>query len=560
MILLAACSRTTDTAAVTPPPRPVLDAFPAAWRERVDAAETALARTPEDASAWSRLGRLYHANSFLVEAQTCYEQAVAIDPADVGSTRYLADVAREQGDPAAEQRWLAETVRRQPAYVAARLQLAELHYKTGERSAALTAFQDVLQEYPNNGYATIALARDELAQGRSDAARRRLEAFVVDNAGWSSAYAVLAQIHAATGDIERAAALRQQARERKDPLPDDPWMDALHYDSFDLTRLAITFEERVKSGDGTGAGRILERMETVAPDHWMVRRFRAVALGRLGRHREAALDYEAALAAGGDLAVLYPAAVTAWRAAGELDRATQQLRAGLEATPRTVALWILAADMERQAGDLPQARSSLETALRLAPDNVAALRELASLHWQADRRADAGLLLEKIRRLAPDDVAARAMLGQLFYEAGQLDDAITVLTEAVALHTDSSRVMPLLAAVWLRRGNDHARAGRTTDAVADYDRAIAAWPTYAEAYTNKAKLFLRQGESRAALDAYRPLVDRDPRNPVVHLTWGDIQAAAGERPAAVQAWRQARSFLDSASDPALRSAIDSRLP
>ena len=558
-LLFTGCRPAGSTdSAEAPPERPDLGSWPAELDQRLDAAEHAIARG--DDIGWITLARLYQANGFMGRAAAGYARVEALVAADAELARLRADVARQEGDPEAERRWLEHTVALAPTYTAARLQLAELLYKTGERDAALAHYAAVLSGDPNNGYAIVALARDEDTRGGTEAAVARLSALTTGEAGWSSAHALLAQIYARRGETSRAAGHRQQARARKDPPVKDPWLARLEDDCFDLARLSVAFEERAKSGDGEGAARAFDRMETVAPDHWRVRRYRAVIHRRQNRPREAALEYEAALASGADPETIYPALVGVWREAGDSIRAARQAAAGLKVLPRQAGLWVAQAELQRAAGAPVEAEASLAAALAVAPNHVEANRQLAQLLWTRGRQADAMAPLEVVRRLAPDDFAARAMIGQLHVQAERWSEAVELLREAVALQPADERLARLFASACLKRGNQLAQNRESAAALAIYDEAIGAVPTYLEAYANKTRLLLQAGNRIEARAAFAALVERDPTNPRVQLMWGDIQNLLGEMGGASRSWRTARDLLPADADPGLRTTIDQRLP
>ena len=216
----------------TIPARPDLAAWPASFAAALTAAE--------DATDFRELGLLYHANGFLERATACYAAATAAADLDPKLRAHLAlDRARLQGDPVAEERALVDLLAQNPADAITRLQLADLRYKQGRHDAARADYAAVPAGTVAHGYATIALARDDLARGETDAAFTRLQNLVTAEPGWSSAHSLLAGLHETRGDSAAAESARHAARARKDPPLDDPFQRELETRCFDLARLSV---------------------------------------------------------------------------------------------------------------------------------------------------------------------------------------------------------------------------------------------------------------------------------------------------------------------------------
>src|SRR5690606_21220083 len=158
-------------------------------------------------------------------------------------------------------------------------------------------------------------------------------------------------------------------------------------------------EDRLKAGLPEEALAYLARMETVAPDHWQVRRFRGLVASRQDRGAEAVAEYEAALAAGGDADAIYPALVDELVRQERLQEAEQRARTGLQSAPRNVPLHTALAELLWRRSEATESERWLRAALDLAPQDVPALRLLGWILWQGGRRDEARPYHETLRRL-----------------------------------------------------------------------------------------------------------------------------------------------------------------
>lgn len=518
------CSRREQTL-LEPPVRPSLDAFPAALTSAIAEAEAAIGQRPRDAAAWLELGRLYHANGYIDQAAACYG-AIHRDPA-VGARAChgLALLAQLRGDLQEELRWLDETLARDGSYTPAELRRALARFKAGDRSAAAQSFRTVLEREPANAEAQLGLARIRLQSGDERGAQSMLEKVTAEHPGFSSGFALLAQIAQRQGETARSGELRRQAQMRKDPPISDPWLDETMEHCFDAQQLALRFEDFAKSGRQDQALATLRRLEAVAPDHALVHQMRGLAAAQQGRERDALREYETALAQGA----------------------------------RTPEMLVAVAVARLNEGDAATALARLEEALKLAPEHPEANVTLARLHWEAGRRAAAVPYLETVRRVVPHDLAARAMLGEYMLEEARPAEAVRVLAEAHALAPEHDGVRELLALAHVRVGNSLARQGGFADALAAYDRAIAVRPGSLEAYANKVQILVRLQRSDDALRAIEAWIESQPAEPAAWLMLGDVQRANGQPEQSRESWSRAQQLLAKHPNPHVQEALRKRL-
>lgn len=552
----AGCSRAGRVAA--PPPRPNLAAQPAALLSAIAAAET-LVRDRPDPTGLMQLGQLYHANGFTDAARSCYSPLSADSAAGAKASYYLADLAAAAGDLEQATQWLNETVRKTPDYLPAQLRLAETRYKSGDAAGAVVIYNTVLQREPANADALLALARERLRTGDAAGAATLLEKLTTTHPNFGAGCALFAQVLEQRGDRARAALMQEKARAHKDPPSPDPWMDEVMAQCFDVRQIAMRLEDGIKSGRVDESMTWLKRLETLAPQHWLVCEVRGLAFAQQGRLDEAVGEYERGISAGGDPRKLFPALVTALTELKRFPEAEARARTGLLAAPHTPALLVALAQLRQRAGETDDAVRLLDEALAVEPRHAEANRARALIWWSQGQPEKALPLLRIVMDAAPGDLATCGMLGQYFLEKGNLDEALPPLERARAIDPKNESIAELLALAHLRSGNRDARAGKFIEALAAYDRALALRPRLAEAYANKAQVCAQLGQFAAAAETLEKLTAVQPDHAQPWLALGDMQRAAGHEQAARASWSKALALLRSGDDPALRAALAQRL-
>jgi len=328
---------------------------------------------------------------------------------------------------------------------------------------------------------------------------------------------------------------------------------------FDADQLTMRCEDATKAGRPEETLRWLRRLETVAPEHWLVVHSRGRARENAGDLAGAAREYQRGLDAGAAPEKLGPPLVHALRELRQPAEAEAAARAGLRAAPHTPTLLLALAELRRGAGDDQEAERLLTEALAFYPRHAAASRQLAQLWWERGERARAEPLLQDVVAADPLDAASRGLLGRLALEAGAAAAAVPPLAEALRLEPANAEVAEWLSLAHLRLGNEAARATRWAEALAAYDRAITARPTAGEAYANRARLHLRVREFAAAEESLRPLFAVAPDSPEGLLVLGDIQLATGRAAQARATWRRAaQALVDPESQP-MRETLARRL-
>jgi tetratricopeptide (TPR) repeat protein len=546
------------------PPLARYDNQPALFNDAVRDAREKARRSGLDPSDVRSLAHLYQANRLNDEARACYE---ILRKGGEGLTAtdhyYLADIAQYQGDLDRAVLELERTVTEAPDYLPARLALAEVLFKAGRTDEASKVDRETLSATPNQPQAMFQLARIDLQKGNDDAAIGRLEALLGAHPEMTSGAGLLAQVFDRRGDAEHAKTMRQWSRQRPEPLPEDPWMDALLADSYDEQRLGLKFEEYFASGQIGLAVPLLKRMEELDPKSPVPQLLRGWTQAREHHEAQAVVEYQSALDKGGDPEKICPYLAEALVGLGRVSEAESLIARYHSQRPDSVPILIAYADVAAKGGDRPLAQSLLAKVVEKEPYLTSANMTLASMLWAAGDRDGAAKCLERVIKVSANDIASRALLGEYYLGRQDPMPAIAPLEQALALERTETNVQRnltyMLFTAYIEAGRIEAEKGDLKDAVTRYfDKAIALVPTNPNGYASKAAACARLGEFADAALALRKLGDLQPENPTVYLSLGDVLYQGGDRDEARINWQKALA-LAPAGNADLRGAIGARL-
>ena len=211
----------------------------------------------------------------------------------------------------------------------------------------------------------------------------------------------------------------------------------------------------------------------------------AGALAERGAHEESIRVYEKALRLAPDNVEILRTLVPLLLSINSVDAARAVLRKGLEASPRSVPLFLLAADAALAANDMAEARSFSDKARAVEPDNEDVLAAVVKIQLKGRRPdlawtaaaplADAAVrkgeakkalaLLVPIARAAPDvddlvkkivDIASgigdeatalpfRSALAELYRKKGKVAEAADLLRHCASVQPDNAEFRSRLA-------------------------------------------------------------------------------------------------------------------
>ncbi len=184
-------------------------------------------KNPDLGAAWNSLGALAFVSGDLVEADRLVRRGLELEKRVRFGAYNLARIAEARGERAQAEQLYRRELEIYPDHGKARFNLAQLLRERGDRAAYLAELRTALEKSPEFGPPYFFLAREELEQGRLDAARDLARRGLSVDSGSAVAplgHYVLADVsnrqgRAAEAQSEVAAAHRLEAALRARPEP-----------------------------------------------------------------------------------------------------------------------------------------------------------------------------------------------------------------------------------------------------------------------------------------------------------------------------------------------------
>ncbi|MGK0237216.1 MAG: tetratricopeptide (TPR) repeat protein [Candidatus Pelagisphaera sp.] len=474
-----------------------LSGFPDTFRTQLEIAEHGARRDAPSSESVLKLARLYHANSFYDEAVHYYQILLGNEDEALRAKAhyYIATIKEVRNDLETAAEHLRAVIDLTPDYLPAHLSLAEIHYKSGNLSDAVTSFEAALNIKPTNPYALIGLARERIQNGDDSMALAHLGTLVSSNPNFTNGTSLLAQILERNGQSGQAAVARKMSLAGWNVPPEDPWMKETMKLCYDTQRLSIFFEDYKRVGQIDRAMTYLDRIEAVDADNWYSRLMRAHAYTESGKYEESIPYYELALELGGDPSVIYPLLAKTYFEMNRYKEAESMARSSIGLSPNNTEALQIMAGIHLQINQPKEAISLFQKVVSIDPYHLLANTVLAKFHWQTGDRTTASNHLKTIQQVDPSDLFSRVFLGQYFMESNRLLDALPPLEEAYVLDPSDEYVLIMLPDAYATIGEIQQDNGDFDSALEYYNKALAITANHSAATNGKASL---QEKSAAA--------------------------------------------------------------
>ena len=436
MVILTGC--TTDT---PDPSIPAVETsgMEAPVRTLIDAATRNLEKNRSSATAWGRLGRVYHAHELVEPALVCYAQAMRLEPNDYQWPHLAAHAASVIDKPAAvgyfdKARALA------PRNAAVLVAHGNLLVQLARHEAAEEAFLTALEADDRSSFARVGLARVALYQGDLARARDLLERAAEQSPTDGGIYPLLTRVYAQLGDAESATLAELRAKVYVEPLdPPDPVLAAMNVLATNSHALATAGRELAERGDLPAAEARLRKVLAIRTGTPLDFGNLATVLSRQGKHAEA----------------------------------MELFAKGLAQHPDDVVLLSHQGLTQMHAGDIAAAQASLTRAVELDPAYPQAQFNLGVLRYGQGRHRDAIGRFKRALALNPGFVDAYLNLGSTYAALGEFEAALEPWEQLRRIQPDNA---PLIHNIGLA----NARLGRLNEAIAAFRRVLALDPANAD--------------------------------------------------------------------------------
>lgn len=464
------------------------------------------------------LGRLYHANGFVPEAEACWQLMRSERPREALWNYYIADLKRSESDYPEMSSYLEQTVRLAPDYAPAWLKLAELQFKTGEIETAERNYQKRLSLLPGDIYARLGLIRIAIQRGRRDEARRLLEGLVKDAPDFSTAHNLLAEFREADGDAAGAARERfigsQTPRFRE---ADDPWLNQLNEWCYDFSRLCVLGTIEFQTGHSFKAKSLFERAIEAKPED----PYGYEQLGDLyiksnnARRARDTLEEGLRRSAGTKPSITYYVNLShAYRDLKQPAEAVRVVRLGIATCGEKFELYDSLGMALGDLGSHEEAVDALHHAIALNPNDADSNYNLAVALVALRRLDEAVVALNRSLTLQPTFPPALLMLGRIEMDSGRWESAAKYLKPLYESHPDMPDARHLMVTWHLTAGHAAEEKKDFAEAESQYQDGLAIDGNAAILQLSLGTLYIVQGrfgESVAPLVQYHRLKPDDPQ-------------------------------------------------
>ncbi len=478
--------------------------------------------------------------------------ALRQDPGQARASTALALVALRENQPRKAVELMEAVVKREPDNLAALNLLGVARAAARDFSGARKAYEKVMAADPKFDGVKLNLARLDLAEGKPDQARARLDAILKEKPDQAAALYERAMLDLSSGRTAEALrgleALHDKHRNHFEGRVAliDLYLQTGALDKALETTKGVSQGQpgylqiqgalarvQLAKGDATGARSTLTAMTRVA-DFDPVSQYRIAQLQRLaGNLAGAAYSLEKALQ--GDPAFVPARIMQAdlFLAEGQIDKAEARAQELLKSSSPP-------AESYRLAGDVAMARSRWGDAIthfrgalsRGAGADVAG--RLYDAHRRAGSQSQGRAAVETLARERPKDVPIRLLLSQVQTDAGQLKEARATLEGVIRTAGESAPVLNNLANLQMQMQD--AAAQQTAE------RAFKLAPSDPVVLDTLGWILAQKGQHDVALRHLREARLRSPQNPEIryHLGWtlaktGRTAEARQELDAALQA-------------------------
>lgn len=246
--LVAGCGGPKDPE----PPAVSVGSLDPATVQLIERSRAAVTASPQSAGAWGKLGQVFHIAEFFPQARECYQRASTLDAASARWVHLLSLLQLlEQPDEAV--RGLARAAELAGAQSDASLvRLIQVLVERGRYNEAMGAIRTLLARNPAHVAARLELARVRLAHNEIDGAADALVPCVTNAFTMRPATLLLAQIRQRQGDLVAAKELSQQAGQMPRPFDwPDPFLREVQNLRADRQKVtdeinALLMQQRVK--------------------------------------------------------------------------------------------------------------------------------------------------------------------------------------------------------------------------------------------------------------------------------------------------------------------------
>lgn len=253
------------------------------------------------------------------------------------------------------------------------------------------------------------------------------------------------------------------------------WNQILSKNPGDVEVLKTRARRYTRDGAFEDALRDYDAIQKLGIPHFTVLLDKAALLSQVGRHHEATITYERALAGAPDKSLLLNARGLEAAERGELVLAIQHLDSALQSNPRMTAAWYNKGSLLFQTGKFEDAEFNFQKALQLERGHGESLSGLGAIYWYIrEDKEGAKWYYEQATKGTSGQASGWFGLGNLDLDGGRVESAIFNYEKSVKLNAYQPDA-------WANLGLAHFQKKDYKAAEESYSKAISLAPMHAQA-------------------------------------------------------------------------------
>ncbi|WP_324780942.1 tetratricopeptide repeat protein [Thiobacillus sedimenti] len=455
----------------------------------------------QEPRAWLALGDVEINSGQMDAAQTAYETAARLNPANPVAWKMVGITCTRRKDLACAEKAYRKALRLKPDDADLYKALVGLQLEQGKETEAAELLGARTASRPNDAENWIALGVAEQKRGRLAEADKAWRKAVELNPESADAWADLGWSQSRLGNPEEAeSSLRKAIRLNPEHLM--AWSS--------LATVQISLKHYAEAEQSFNK---LVELNPKGVDLWL-------GLGSV-RFQQGN----------------FIAAASAWKQATVIQ-------------PDKAIGWSSLANAFVRAGRLDDAKAAALRAFSLDSNDVNSLLVLATVYGQRGEYAKSLEYMERAIALHPGIPENWSNKGYSLLKLGRYEGAVKAFETAI-------RLKPDFANAWINLGEAKLRQGQLGEAIQTLDHAIKLAPNALDARLYMAEAFTQMMQPGNARKHLERAIRIDPRNPLIWRRLAEANLAQGDKDAALQAINQLGT-LDPLAARSLRHNLDSK--
>jgi uncharacterized protein (TIGR02466 family) len=383
--------------------------------EAINANQTAVALSPQDAEAHSNLGITLQELGRLEEAEASYKQAIALKPDYVEAHYNLGNTLKELSRLDEAEASYTQAIALKPDYTEAHSNLGITLQELGRLEEAEASYRQAIALKPDLAPA-LALAHSNLGNtlkelGRLEEAEASYTKAIALKPDYAEAYSNLGVTLEKLGRLNEAEKSHTQAIALK---PD--YAEA-------YSDLGVTLEKLGRSNEAEISYR---QAIALKPDYTEAHSNLGITLQELGRLEEAEASLRQAIALKPDFPEAHNNLGNTLRDFGRLEDAEASYREAIALKSDYAYAHNNLGDTLKELGRLEEAEASYTKAIALKPDFAKAYDHLGDLLRILGKFEDAEVCYKKYISLAPFEEPITKSMGSTFFAQGEFQKALSL--------------------------------------------------------------------------------------------------------------------------------------